>query len=79
MLCKGVKKNYDCNFGYQWFSFSPRMRLQKEAGELARRVPWLLQTLDAGIPDDWLSQRRTTQVGKYARILFNWADGKNAE
>lgn len=79
MLCKGGNKNYDCNFGYPWFSFMPRRRLQKEAGELARRIPWLLQTLDAGIPNDWLSQRRAAQVGKYARILFNWADGKNAE
>lgn len=77
ILCKGGKKNYDCNFGYQWFSFSPRKRLQQEAGELARRVPWLLQTLDAGIPNDWLSQRPAAQVGKYARIVFNWTDGKN--
>ncbi len=79
MLCKGGKKDYDCNFGYQWYSFSPRKRLQNEVGELARRIPWLLQTLDAPIPNDWLSQRRPAQVGKYARILFNWADGNHAE
>lgn len=77
MLCKGGNKSYDCNFGYQWFSLRPRKRLQKEAGELARRIPWLLQTLDAGIPNDWLTRRTPAQVGKYARMLFKWADGRN--
>lgn len=79
MLCKGGRKNYDCNFGYQWFSLTPRRRLRQETRELALRVPWLLQTLDAGIPNDWLAQPRPAQVGKYARILFNWADGKHAQ
>jgi len=36
---------------------------------LARRVPWLLQILDAGIPNNWLAQRAPAQVGKYARMF----------
>jgi hypothetical protein len=55
-LCKGSGKNFDCDFGYRWFSLRPEHKIRSEVATLASRAVWLLDVLDHGIPNSWLTQ-----------------------
>ena len=49
-LCKG--KNNFRNFGYSFFAFSPKRKLDKEIIILKSLLPWLFSTLEC-IPEAW--------------------------
>jgi hypothetical protein len=55
-LCKGSGKNFDCNFGYRWWSFDPRQKLKKEVEFLKSLLPELLDHFDRGIPSTWFDK-----------------------
>lgn len=53
-LCKGGGHNFDCNFGYRWFSLCPKQKLRTEIEALKSLLPWLFNVLENGIPQSWL-------------------------
>jgi hypothetical protein len=53
-LCKGLNRNFDCNFGYRWLSLRPKQNLDREIAALKALLPWLINTLENGIPTAWL-------------------------
>jgi len=53
-LCKGHRKNFDCNFGYPWVSLAPKQKIRKEIDTLKSILPWLVDLFDDGIPQTWL-------------------------
>lgn len=55
-LCKGRNRDYDCNFGYQWFSLRPHRRIDSEVEILLELLPKLFDLFDHGIPESWLKQ-----------------------
>jgi hypothetical protein len=55
-LCKGSRRNFDCNFGYRWLSLSPKRKLDKEIETLMSLLPWLFDLFDHGIPATWLER-----------------------
>jgi hypothetical protein len=55
-LCKGLNRNFDCNFGYRWFAISPREKLSKEVEALRVLLPWLFELFEGGIPPSWLAK-----------------------
>lgn len=66
-LCQGGGRNFDCNFGYRWFSFQPKRRLQREIAVLKSLSPWILQLFERGIPAAWLA-REPGRVDRHAYL-----------
>lgn len=56
-LCKGGRHNYDCNFGYYWFSLFPHRRIDREIASLLVLLPHLFDLFDKGIPEAWLTKK----------------------
>ncbi|WP_256077333.1 hypothetical protein [Massilia sp. YIM B04103] len=67
-LCKRDGRNYDCDFGYGYFSLCPTRRIRAEVDALKLRLPWLIEVLNAGIPADWMALPRACPAGQYARV-----------
>jgi hypothetical protein len=55
-LCKGSGRNFDCNFGYRWWSFDSRRTLKKEIEILKLLLPELFDLFDRGIPSTWFDK-----------------------
>lgn len=64
-LCKGQNKDFDCNFGYQFFSLFWKNKLRSEVNQLHSLLPFLFDVLDRGIPADWEGR-----VGKVHTHVF---------
>jgi hypothetical protein len=76
LLCKGLRKNYDCNFGYHWFAFRPWRKIYEEVRTLHARTAWLLDFFDSGIPKEWL-ERGPGYVHEYVlRLRMTCWDGE---
>ena len=53
-LCKGLGKNFDCNFGYRWLSIFPKQKLREEIDTLKVLLPWMFDLFEDGVPPAWL-------------------------
>ena len=56
-LCKGRKRNFDCQYGYNWFALFPRRYLDGEIAHLRALLPEVFDLFDRGIPKDWLKHK----------------------
>jgi hypothetical protein len=52
-LCKGRERNFDCQYGYNWFTLFPRRHLNAEIECLQGLLPTLFELFDRGIPETW--------------------------
>jgi hypothetical protein len=55
-LCKGERKNYDCNFGCASIftqMLCNQKKIRSEIDKLKALLPWLFNVLNHGIPPDW--------------------------
>jgi hypothetical protein len=53
-LCKGTRKNLDCNFGYRWWALRPKSKIRSEVDMLKLLLPMLFNLLDRGLPAVWM-------------------------
>lgn len=67
-LCQGRKRNYDCQYGYRWFSLFPHRRIDEEVEHLRGLLPELFDLFDRGIPEDW-RQRKFGYVTKHVLLI----------
>lgn len=56
-LSKGKEYDYHCNFGYIWFAFFPRRRIDNEIEKLLTLLPELFSLFDQGIPKAWFREK----------------------
>jgi len=57
ILGKGHRRNMDGNFGYAWFAFRPKHKLDNEVAALKARSQWLVDVLDQRIPEAWYADK----------------------
>jgi hypothetical protein len=67
-LCKGRRRNYDCNFGYYWFSLFPHRRINREIASLLALLSHLFDLFDKGIPEAWLT-KKSGYVTKHVFVM----------
>lgn len=56
-LCKGERKNFDCNFGYGTLALRPSHRLSKEVAQLKSILPWLFEVLEKRTLEGWYREK----------------------
>jgi len=72
-LCQGRKRNYDCQYGYRWFSLFPREHLDSEIEHLRTLLPELFDLFDQGMPNDWF-HRKPGRVTKHVFLVHSRRD-----
>jgi len=65
ILCKGLRTNFDCNFGYRRFALRPKSKLDSEVATLRSLLPWLFSVFEGGIPEAWY-EKKPGYVDQYA-------------
>lgn len=70
-LCKGSRRNFDCQFGYRWISVAPYRRIDREINLAIALLPQLLDILDSGIPNEWLT-RPFGYVTEHVLLAGSW-------
>ena len=72
LLCKGRDKTgYDSLFGYRWFTFFPRSRLDVEVAQAVQLLPIVFDLVDRGIPDAWITHDRG-YVDQHVKLAGSW-------
>jgi hypothetical protein len=64
-LCKGERKNFDCNFGCASVfaaMLCSKKKIRSEVDKLKELLPWFFDMLNHGIPPDWMGKRGKVDV-----------------
>lgn len=75
-LCKGRKRTDDCLFGYVWFAWSIKRRIDKEVAEAGSLLPVVFDIFDTGIPKEWLGGT-LRYVQPHVKLMGSWDEWRN--